>query len=405
MKKSFRCAVMVMLMLTLYNVEANAQFYTVNFISLDADTLSTSVDPYTNGLFPNCGAKAVQASAKGTYSDFAERSQPSLFSNAKLSMKEPIKKQTQEKGSKTIEKSFPFPKRKIRKSVEFPLFNATDSLLLDLIKKRLTVCMPLDLIHINSPYGYRKDPFKQCQKFHDGIDLKAGHELVYCMLPGKVAEVKHGNTGYGNYIIIDHGKLRCLYAHLSEIYAKEGNIVDAGAIVGLTGSTGRSTGEHLHLAMRRKTADGNWESVNPLPFINSLNDYINEYNEKLALLTGNKNFKGGNDLPELTIANLYAELKKQGVKHPKIVLAQALLESAYFKSKLTRTHNNIFGIRKRNGDYQAFDHWTSAVTAYRDLVQYKFRDGRETYGQFLSRIGYAEDPLYINKVMKIAKRL
>lgn len=405
MKKSFRCAVTAMLMLTLYNVEATAQFYTVDFISLKTDSMSYSFDPYTNGLLPNCDAKAVQASAKGTCSDFAERSQPSLFSNAKLSMKEPIKKQTQEKGSKAIEKSFTFPKRKIRKSVEFPLFNATDRLLLDLIKKRLTVCMPLDLIHINSPYGYRKDPFKQCQKFHDGIDLKAGHELVYCMLPGKVSEVRHGNTGYGNYIVIDHGKLRCLYAHLSDIYAKEGSIVDAGAIVGLTGSTGRSTSEHLHLAMRRKTIDGNWESVNPLPFINSLNDYINEYNEKLALLTGNENFKGGNDLPELTIANLYAELKKQGVKHPKIVLAQALLESAYFKSKLTRTHNNIFGIRKRNGDYQAFDHWTSAVTAYRDLVQYKFRDGRETYGQFLSRIGYAEDPLYINKVMKIAKRL
>lgn len=379
MKKSFRCAVMATLMLTLYNVEAAAQFYTVNFISLDADTLSTSVDPYTNGVFPNCGAK--------------------------LSMKEPIKKQTQEKGSKTTEKSFSFPKRKVRKSVDFSLFNSTDSMLLDLIKKRLTVCLPLDLVHINSPYGYRKDPFKQCQKFHDGIDLKAGHELVYCMLPGKVAEVIHGNTGYGNYIVIDHGKLRCLYAHLSEIYTKEGSVVDAGTIVGLTGSTGRSTGEHLHLAMKRKTTDGNWESVNPLPFINSLNDYINEYNEKLALLTGNENFKGNNDLPELTIANLYAELKRQGVKHPKIVLAQALLESAYFKSKLTRTHNNIFGIRKRNGDYQAFDHWTSAVTAYRDLVQYKFRDGRESYGQFLSRIGYAEDPLYINKVMKIAKRL
>ena len=45
-------------------------------------------------------------------------------------------------------------------------------------------------------YGYRKDPFEKCTKFHEGIDLRAGHEVAYSMLPGKVALRKYGNTGY-----------------------------------------------------------------------------------------------------------------------------------------------------------------------------------------------------------------
>lgn len=265
--------------------------------------------------------------------------------------------------------------------------------------------MPLDLVHLTSHYGYRKDPFEKCTKFHDGIDLRAGHEVVYSMLPGKVELVKYGNTGYGNHIVIDHGKFQCLYAHLSEIYAKEGMKVDAGSIVAKTGESGRATACHLHLKLSKLSGDGTWVSVNPMPFITSLNDYINEYNEKLSAILGNDRIKVNGTLPELNVANLYAELKRQGVRHPKIVLAQAILESAWFKSDLTKSHNNIFGIRTRRGPYQRFEHWTESVTAYRNLVQYRFRDGKESYPKFLARIGYASDPAYINKVMEIASKL
>lgn len=102
-------------------------------------------------------------------------------------------------------------------------------------------------------YGYRKDPFEKCTKFHDSIDLRAGHEVVYSMLPDKIALVKYGNTGYGNHIVIDHGKFRCLYAHLSEIYAKEGIKVDAGSIVAKTGESGWATACHLHPKIRKKS--------------------------------------------------------------------------------------------------------------------------------------------------------
>lgn len=266
--------------------------------------------------------------------------------------------------------------------------------------------MPLDLVHLTSNYGDRKDPFEKCQKFHDGIDLRAGHEAVYSMLPGKVVKVRHGNTGYGNHIVIDHGRLRCLYAHLSEILIKEGNVIDAGTIVGISGRSGRATGEHLHLQLSKLSDNGQWVSVNPMPFIISLNDYINEYNERLDALLGKERYNNSGNLPELTVANLHAELKRQGVKHPKIVLAQSILESSWFRSDLTRTHNNIFGIRTRKGPYQRFDSWVDCVSGYKDLVQYKFKGTTQTeYYAFLRNIGYAADRNYIYKVREIAEKL
>lgn len=397
---------MLLFFLTLYNVEAKAQFYSVNFVSHTADTLSASADPYANGYSPFPDAKDAQARAKETRFHFAERSQPSQFSSAKIVTNPATKKQTQEKQSKSGQKTFLFPKRKVTKKQDFPLFNATDSLVLELIRKRLTVCMPLNLVHLTSRYGYRKDPFEKCQKFHDGIDLRAGHEVVYSMLPGRVVKVRHGNTGYGNHIVIDHGRLRCLYAHLSEIYAKEGDIVDAGTIVSLTGATGRATSSHLHLKLSKFSDNGQWVSVNPMPFINSLNDYINEYNERLDALLGKERYNSRGNIPELTVANLYAELKRQGVKHPKIVLAQAILESGWFRSDLTRTHNNIFGIRTRKGPYQRFESWIDCVSGYKNLVQYKFKGTTQNeYYAFLRNIGYAADRNYIYKVREIAERL
>lgn len=376
MRQFIKCAVAMLLFLTLYNVEASAQFYTVNFVSLGADTLSISADPFTGGPL------AV----------------------AKVDTKSALRNKSKEKSKKNGEKSFSSTKLKTSENQVFNLFNATDSLLLELIRKRLTVCMPLDLMHVNSPYGYRRDPFTKCRKFHDGIDLRAGNDLVYSMLPGKVAEVRHGNSGYGNYVVLDHGRLRCLYGHLGKIMVSEGEIIDAGTAIAVASNSGRATGIHLHLKLSR-LVNGEWKSVDPMPFINSLNDYINEYNERLDEIMGRERTHPDAGLPELTIANLYNELKRQGVRHPKIVLAQAILESGHFRSKLTRTHNNIFGIRCRNGNYQMFAHWTESVTAYRDLVQYKYKPNRENYYAFLNRIGYASDRNYIYKVKEIADRL
>lgn len=73
---------------------------------------------------------------------------------------------------------------------DIPVFvNVKDSLLFGLIKQRMDVCLPLDFISVTSKYGYRKDPFKKCSAFHDGIDLECNMKHVYSMLPGRVLKV------------------------------------------------------------------------------------------------------------------------------------------------------------------------------------------------------------------------
>lgn len=377
----FSSAIAVLFILSI-NMEAKAQFYTVNFTNPMGDSLSFSIDPYDDGLL--------------------------YFPDAKLSTEKTTKKFSQEKSKKSIKKTLSSRRISKPKYNDFPTFTATDSLLLELIKKRLSVCMPLDLVSLTSPYGYRKDPFKKCRKFHDGIDLECSHSLVYTILSGEVEKVSYDHEGYGNYVVINHGKLQFLYGHLSKVLVSQGKYVDAGKVIAVSGATGkRVTGPHLHLRMRKLTKDG-WKSVDPMPFIESLNDYINEINGRLDELTGRKeNFREDyNNVKELNAANLYAELKRQGVKHPKIVLAQAILETGWFRSRLTSSHNNIFGIRMRNGNYQRFDHWSQSVTAYRDLVQYKFKGNTQTeYYAFLKKIGYASAKDYIYNVKRIADRL
>ena len=107
---------------------------------------------------------------------------------------------------------------------------------------------------------------------------------------------------------------------------------------------------------------------------------------------------------ELNISNLFMMLEKYHVKFPKIVVAQALVETGYFTSRVCLECHNLFGLRRpSNGEYYTFDTWEESVKAYRDYVQYKYKGG--DYYDFLDRIGYAEGPKYTSVVRQIAKRL
>ena len=402
MKHTLTCA--VVLMFSMNVLESPAQFYTVEKVGPAADTLSISTDPYV---------RDVLHETKPTAKNEAKTKKKSVFGlplpsflTAKLGNKPPTSNNAQgkvlEKGEKSLRKST----KKVVKPLVLPFLSTSDSLLLSILEKRLTICMPLDYLTVTSSYGYRQDPFTKCHTFHDGIDLRCGNGLVYSMLPGRVAAVRHGNTGYGNYVVLDHGNLRCLYGHLGEIYAKEGTMVQAGAVVGVVGSSGRSTGPHLHLQLQRLSTGNVWTSVDPLPFIHALNQQAKSFNERLAEIAGKdspiyNNVNTG--AKELTIENLYAALKKHGIKYPKIVLAQAILETGRFRSRVCNEYNNLFGLRHSKG-YYSFDHWEESVIAYKNKVQYKRRDG-EGYYSFLKRIGYASAPDYINKVREIASQL
>ena len=402
MKHTLKCA--VVLMLSMNVLESPAQFYTVEKVGPAADTLSISTDPYVRDVLHETKPKPKAETETKKKSVFG-LPLPS-FLTAKLGNKPPTSNNAQGKVQEKGEKSYEKNAKSSTKKAILPFLSTTDSILLSILEKRLTICMPLDYLTITSSYGYRHDPFIKCRRFHDGIDLRCGNGLVYSMLPGRVTAVHHGNTGYGNYVVLDHGNLRCLYGHLGEIYAKEGTMVQAGTVVGVVGSSGRSTGPHLHLQLQRLSTGNVWTSVDPLPFIHALNQQVKSFNERLAEIAGKdspiyNNVNTG--AKELTIENLYAALKKHGIKYPKIVLAQAILETGRFRSRVCNEYNNLFGLRHSKG-YYSFDHWEESVIAYKNKVQYKHRDG-EGYYSFLKRIGYASAPDYIYKVREIAERL
>ncbi|MCU6709192.1 peptidoglycan DD-metalloendopeptidase family protein [Paenibacillus sp. J5C_2022] len=116
---------------------------------------------------------------------------------------------------------------------------------------------------LTSGFGYRKDPFTGSIKFHAGIDIqgKSG-DTVFSAADGVISD-----TGYdrwlGHYIIIDHlTDLQSVYMHLKQIDARIGDEVVKGERIGLLGSSGRSTGPHLHFQIMQKN-----EPVNPLEYI------------------------------------------------------------------------------------------------------------------------------------------
>lgn len=106
---------------------------------------------------------------------------------------------------------------------------------------------PTDSRKVSSEYGYRRDPFTRRLSMHTGIDIAGRHGApVYAAADGKVITARY-ESGEGNHIVIDHTRgLRTVYMHLSKFAVKEGDTVKKGEVIGYIGSTGRSTGPHLH---------------------------------------------------------------------------------------------------------------------------------------------------------------
>jgi murein DD-endopeptidase MepM/ murein hydrolase activator NlpD len=104
---------------------------------------------------------------------------------------------------------------------------------------------------INSSYGYRRDPITGGGRMHTGVDLKASYgDSVGAAASGTVVWASY-RGGYGNLVVVDHGNgIATYYAHLSSVTVAAGERVLAGQKVGLAGSTGRSTGPHLHYEVR-----------------------------------------------------------------------------------------------------------------------------------------------------------
>ena len=114
-----------------------------------------------------------------------------------------------------------------------------------------SITYPLKSIKVTSPYGYRRDPINGRKSMHHGIDFPAHNEYVYSMMDGKVEKVGY-DARSGNYIILRHADFTISYCHLSKVHIAPGTPVFAGTIIGKSGSTGRATGEHLHIVTKHK---------------------------------------------------------------------------------------------------------------------------------------------------------
>ena len=116
---------------------------------------------------------------------------------------------------------------------------------------------------LTSSYGYRIDPFTQRRAPHHGIDLAGPYGLdIHCTGEGTVTYVGYSRYGYGNEVRVDHGfGYVTRYAHLQEITVKKGQKLKRGEVLGKLGSSGRSTGPHLHYEVHK-----NGRLVNPMYF-------------------------------------------------------------------------------------------------------------------------------------------
>ena len=127
------------------------------------------------------------------------------------------------------------------------------------VRKKLTpTIMPVDAPFNASGFGWRIDPFSGQQAMHEGVDFIADVGTPVVAAAGGVVQFAGFHPQYGNMIDIDHGNdLTTRYAHLSKVYVKEGDVLQRGKRVADSGSSGRSTGPHLHFEVRFRGAAQN----------------------------------------------------------------------------------------------------------------------------------------------------
>lgn len=126
--------------------------------------------------------------------------------------------------------------------------------------------LPASCVTLTSRFGYRIHPITGRSHYHTGLDISApGGTSIYAIKSGVVSISEYGSS-YGNYVVISHGDgTSSLYAHMSSRAVSEGTVVKQGTVIGRVGSTGSSTGNHLHLEIRV-----NGERRNPIDFYSGI---------------------------------------------------------------------------------------------------------------------------------------
>ena len=129
--------------------------------------------------------------------------------------------------------------------------------------------MPVEGVTVNSNYGWRTDPFTGEKSLHKGVDFACIGQVtpIHAAQAGKVIYSQYqvnsdGTEGYGNLVMIRHSdQLITAYAHMSSLHVDVGDTVEQGEKVGVCGTTGNSTGPHLHFETKKKLWSGH---MNPM---------------------------------------------------------------------------------------------------------------------------------------------
>ena len=204
------------------------------------------------------------------------------------------------------------------------------------IDRYLSVSYPLEQIHVTSPYGKRKDPFTGKASHHCGIDLKARNEEVKAMFDGYVESIGQDSRS-GRFIVLRHGNYLISYCHLSQVSARVGEELLAGDVVGITGNTGRSTGEHLHITCRL-----NGERIDPYTVLLEIRKIRKECQE--ALRSDSLPVPSKQSFIEQYAPIAIEQQQKYGIP-ASVTLAQMALESKWGTSKMAVNDHNYFGIK------------------------------------------------------------
>ncbi|WP_166333024.1 M23 family metallopeptidase [Sphingobacterium chungjuense] len=130
--------------------------------------------------------------------------------------------------------------------------------------------LPLKELGVTSPFGYRVHPISGKASLHSGVDFAARSDPVFNVLDGRIKATGKQNT-LGKYVRVLHGDVETIYGHLSRILVSPGDTVTVGQPIGITGATGRVTGEHLHFSVKF-----NGQFLDPLKFLRQLRKQLNQ---------------------------------------------------------------------------------------------------------------------------------
>ncbi len=293
------------------------------------------------------------------------------------------------------------------------------------IARYMSVSYPLKSVKVNSSYGKRQDPITKKVTQHNGLDLAANYEDVYAMFDGVVEKIGHDDRS-GNYVIVRHGIYTVSYCHLSRRYVEVGDHVTAGIPIAVSGCTGRATGAHLHLTVKKAGKMSDPSIL--LRYIESVRS------ECIAALGGKVPASGSRLQSKEDFIKTYSPI---AMKHQQlygipssVTLSQMAFESNWGRSDLALLGNNFFGVKcsrewladgkpyslhDDDARQEKFCNYSSADESMehhaKTLMGKRYKNCRkysssDYHGWLvaLKKAGYATNPEYVKECEKIIKK-